>query len=59
MTFLKVGAKMGSVAATVVGLLFITVLIAQVVPGGPIEWLFAVIHDWSVADGEEPSGPLR
>ena len=55
----KVVAKMGSVATTVVGLLFVTVLIAQVVPGGPVEWLFAVIHDWSVADGEHPSGPIR
>jgi len=41
----KVVAKMVSVAATVAGLLFVTVLIAQVVPGGPVEWLFAVIHD--------------
>jgi ABC-type microcin C transport system permease subunit YejB len=50
MTFLKVGAKMRSVAATVVGLLFVTVLIAQVVPGGPFEWLLAAIHQWRVPD---------
>ena len=55
----KVVAKMVSVAATVAGLLFVTVLIAQVVPGGPVERLFAVIHDWSVADRDHPSGPIR
>jgi hypothetical protein len=50
MNFRKAGAKTGSVALTVAGLLFVVVLVAQVVPGGPFEWLLAAIHEWRVPD---------
>lgn len=59
MSIPKVGAKIGSVAAKVAGLLFVIVLIAQVAPGGPLERLFATIDESGVAYGAPPSGPIR
>jgi hypothetical protein len=58
MNFRKGGAKVWSVAATVAGLLFVTVLIAQVAPGGPFEWIFTVIHEWGAPDRGD-RGPIR
>ncbi len=56
MKFHAFGARLGPAAVTATALLLVVVLVAQVVPGGPLERLLAAIDEWGVA---YPPGPIR